>query len=74
MKVLIKEEKQAKCLLKNHMFILVLPKMLANQMVEEAQNYANVLSVVKTSVKRKINPKAIFNNEILFAKIKSYLT
>ena len=58
-------------MLKNHMFILVLPKMLANQMVEEAQNYANVLSVVKTSVKREINPydsiKVIFNNEVLFA-------
>ena len=53
------------------MFILVLPKMLANQMVEEAQNYANVLAVVKTSVKREINPydsiKVIFNNEVLFA-------
>lgn len=39
--------------------------------IEAAQDYANVLSVVKTSVKRKINPydsiKAIFNNEVLFA-------
>lgn len=42
--------------------------------IEAAQDYANVLLVVKTSVKRKINPKAIFNNEILFAKIKSNLT
>lgn len=39
--------------------------------IDVAQDYANVLSVVKSSVKRKINPydsiNAIFNNEVLFA-------
>ena len=36
-----------------------------------AQNFANTLSIIKTSIKRKINPyysiKAIFNSEVLFA-------
>ena len=36
-----------------------------------AQDYVNTLSIIKTSIKRKINPfdsiKAIFNNQILFA-------
>lgn len=36
-----------------------------------AQDFANALSIIKTSIKRKINPydsiKAIFNNEVLFA-------
>ena len=35
-----------------------------------AQDFANALSIIKTSIKRKINPydsiKAIFNNEVLF--------
>lgn len=39
--------------------------------IDVAQDYANVLSVVKSSVKREINPydsiNAIFNNEVLFA-------
>ena len=39
--------------------------------IDVAQDYASVLSVVKSSVKRKINPydsiNAIFNNEVLFA-------
>lgn len=38
--------------------------------IDVAQDYASVLSVVKSSVKRKINPydsiNAIFNNEVLF--------
>ena len=36
-----------------------------------AKSYVNALSIVKTSIKRNINPfssiKAIFNNETLFA-------
>ena len=39
--------------------------------IEAAQDYANVLSIIKTSIKRKVNPydsiNAIFNNEVLFA-------
>ena len=39
--------------------------------IDVAQDYASILSVVKSSVKRKINPydsiNAIFNNEVLFA-------
>ena len=38
---------------------------------EVAKDYVNVLSIIKTSIKRNINPfesiKRIFNNEILFA-------
>ena len=38
---------------------------------EVAKDYVNVLSIIKTSIKRNINPfesiKKIFNNEILFA-------
>lgn len=38
---------------------------------EVAKNYVNILSIIKTSIKRNINPfesiKRIFNNEILFA-------
>ena len=36
-----------------------------------AQDFANVLSIIKTSIKRKVNPfdsiKEILNNKILFA-------
>lgn len=38
--------------------------------IEAAEYYANALSVIKTSIKKNINPmesiNAIFNNEILF--------
>ena len=36
-----------------------------------AQDFTNVLSIIKTSIKRKVNPfdsiKEILNNKILFA-------
>ena len=36
-----------------------------------AKSYVNALTVIKTSIKRNINPfdtiKSIFNNEVLFA-------
>ena len=39
--------------------------------IKVAQDFVNVLSIIKTSIKRNINPfesiKAIFNNEVLFA-------
>ena len=39
--------------------------------IDVAQDFANALSIIKTSIKRKINPydsiNAIFNNEVLFA-------
>ena len=39
--------------------------------ISVAQDFANALSVIKTSIKRNINPydviKSIFNNEVLFA-------
>ena len=39
--------------------------------IEVAQDFVNALSIIKTSIKRNINPfesiKSIFNNEILFA-------
>lgn len=39
--------------------------------MEVAQNFADALSIIKTSIKRNINPygsiKSIFNNEVLFA-------
>lgn len=39
--------------------------------MEVAQHYVNALSIIKTSIKRNINPfdsiKAIFNNQVLFA-------
>ena len=39
--------------------------------IEAAQDFVNVLSIRKTSIKRNINPfesiKSIFNNEVLFA-------
>ncbi len=38
--------------------------------IEAAQNFANALSIIKTSIKREINPfdsiKAIFENKVLF--------
>ena len=40
--------------------------------METAQNFANALSIIKTSIKRNINPfdsiKSIFNNKVLFAQ------
>ena len=39
--------------------------------MKAAEHYVNALSVIKTSIKRKINPfesiKQIFDNEVLFA-------
>ena len=39
--------------------------------IEGAKCFANMMSIIKTSIKRKINPimsiSKIFNNEILFA-------
>ena len=39
--------------------------------ISVTQDFANALSVIKTSIKRNINPydviKSIFNNEVLFA-------
>ena len=38
--------------------------------IKTAQNFANSLSIIKTSIKRQINPfdsiKAIFENQVLF--------
>ena len=40
--------------------------------MEAAKHYVNALSIIKTSIKRRINPfesiKAIFNNQIIFSK------
>ena len=42
--------------------------------INSAEAYCNAISIIKTSLKRKINPfesiKAIFNNEVLFANYK----
>lgn len=39
--------------------------------ITTAQNFVNALSIIKTSIKRNVNPfdsiKAIFNNQVLFA-------
>ena len=40
--------------------------------MEAAKHYVNALSLIKTSIKRNINPfesiKAIFNNQVLFSQ------
>lgn len=39
--------------------------------MQVASHYVNALSIIKTSIKRNINPftsiKAIFNNQVLFS-------